>query len=156
AQSRPPSRSHAMRPSGPRRKSLRLVSPCELVASTSLYEKLSVRHQNEGWPGLADCAGRGRACRSAADRVLSSRLCRMPEAPVGVLLVAFAAGEAHQLTLHAPGGEEIDPGLAGIGPGGANRRLAHDTHAMRLEMRQRGLKIVNIEGEVMAAHIAVH
>ena len=79
----------------------------------------------------------------------------MPQAAGRLFLVSLAAGEADQLALHAPRGQEIDPGLTGIRAGRADRGLAHNLHGVRSQMRQRGIEIVDVEGEMMTAHIAI-
>lgn len=78
----------------------------------------------------------------------------MPQQHLGILLVGLSAGEAHELELHAPRRAEVEPALPGRGAG-AGDRLAHDLHPVRAQVRDGGLQVIDVEGEVMPADVAV-
>ena len=79
----------------------------------------------------------------------------MPETSRCSFFVPLAVGETHQLELHPPGSEKIDPVLAGIGSGGAQSWFAEQANAFRFQIGDRRVHVVDVKGEMMAADIAV-
>ena len=78
----------------------------------------------------------------------------MPEFGVVVGFVGLAVGEADQFQLHAPGAEEVDPGLAFAGILG-ERRLAQDADIVLSEIIEGGVHVVHVESQVVAADVGV-
>src|ERR1700733_9457234 len=78
----------------------------------------------------------------------------VPELPRGVLLVPLAPRVAHQLELHAPGAEEVLPALPGRGVA-ARDRPGEQPHAPLPQVADRRVHVVHVEGDMMAAQVAV-
>ena len=78
----------------------------------------------------------------------------MPELDRGVLLVGLPRREAHQLELHAPRAEEVLPALPGRGVA-ARDRAGEQPHALRAQVGDGRIHVVDVEGDVVAAQVAV-
>src|SRR3954452_5082660 len=68
--------------------------------------------------------------------------------------VRLAVRVADQLELHPPRGEEVDPALALVGAG-TGRGLTEHLHTLLAHVRDRGVQVVDVEGDVVAADVAV-
>src|SRR5690348_11599403 len=90
------------------------------------------------------------ACRGPLVR----RVPGMPEPDGRVLLVRLATGVADQLELHAPRAQEVLPALAGRGVT-ARMRAGHQPHALVAQVGDGLVHVVDVEGDMMAAQIAV-
>ena len=82
-------------------------------------------------------------------------LSRSPEDVIGASLVGHASGIRNEFHRHSPRLDEIQPAQAGRGSFLHQRRLAQQLYAISPEMRDRGVKIGNVEADVVAADVAV-
>src|SRR5690554_6257504 len=71
-----------------------------------------------------------------------------------VALVRLAVGEAHELELHAPRGEEVHPSLP-LAVTRAGRRFAEDTHPVAAQVLDGQIEVLDVEREVVATDVAV-
>lgn len=93
------------------------------------------------------------ACSTS--EALECRFCRMPQLCGRGLFILLAVGKADQFKLHSPWSKKVDPHLPGVWSSGPERRLAQKPNAILLQVIERNLEIVNIEGKMMASDIAV-
>src|SRR5258706_16158662 len=82
------------------------------------------------------------------------RMPRMPEPDGGLLLVRLAPRDAAQLKLHAPRAEEVLPALPGRGVP-ARDRPGEQPHALLAQVGDGLVHVVDVEGDVVAAEVAV-
>src|SRR3712207_1379330 len=87
--------------------------------------------------------------------VSAPRVRGVPEAAGGRIRRALAVRVAAQFELQAPGGEAIDPARAGGGAVLDGERLTQHRDAVALQVRDGGIQVVHVEGEVVAADVAV-
>src|ERR1039458_3385639 len=82
------------------------------------------------------------------------RMPGMPQLDGGVLLVGLPLREAHELELHAPRAEEVLPALPGRGVA-ARDGAGQQPHALRAQVADGLIHVVDVEGDVVAAQVAV-
>ena len=85
-------------------------------------------------------------------RSWSARLEPGVGSPLPVERLAVRVG--HELELHAPRGEEVDPALALAGPA-AGGGFAEDREAQGVQVRDGGVEILDVERDVVPADVAV-
>lgn len=71
------------------------------------------------------------------------------------MFVALATGKADEFKLHAPGRQEIHPGLSGARSLGAHGGLAENPQPLRTQVFQGCIEVIHIEGQVVPAKITV-
>ena len=79
----------------------------------------------------------------------------MPQSEFGVLFVALSIRKADEFKLHSPWRKKVNPGLAGIWPNRPDCRCTQEPDPLFGEVGNRRIEIINIEGQMMAAYIAV-
>lgn len=78
----------------------------------------------------------------------------MPESDFGVCFIGFSIGETHELALHSPGGEEVNPPLSRT-RSLAGYRFSEHTDSVCSEMSNCGVQVVDIKTEVVASDVGV-
>ena len=106
------------------------------------------------WRSRSPGRSRRRGCRRAGRRSAGCRPARQlgePRPPAGRRPCPRVR---HQLELHPPGGEEVDPALALARPG-ARGRLAEHLDPVPAQVVDRSVEVVDVERDVVAADVAV-
>src|SRR5450755_2343603 len=121
------------------------------VGTTSSRRRSRTREPIVAAPGRVS-VGRDVARRTKPDW---RSVARRPQSRLGALFVGHALGVADQLDLHPPGREHVGDRLA-RGRTFLDRERTHEgLQAVGLGFRDRGLDVLDVEGDVMAAVVAV-